>query len=198
MPQPGHNSNSASPPLSPHHSFPVIANNSQHIFGVSVGEYSQKGRRALQICPSYKSRIVAELFSLVALKEIPIRDKLSTDVRSLADGTFLPLVEGELWTRCGLDFPGLAHLHPTWAKLVVHIAKELAANVKNAEGVVALLHTALTMWWKQGNAQRAKLKMGEAGASVKSEVTYQPSIKADVLDFGVLPGSSAGLGLEKT
>lgn len=133
---------------------------------------------------------------------------MSTGVRSLADGTFLPLFEGELWKRCGLDFPGLAHLRPTWAKLVVHIAKELAANVKDGEGVVAMLPTALTIWdtdetaayrwWKQGNAERAKLKMAGAGASVKSEVTYQPSVKADVLDFGVLPGSSAGLGPEKT
>ena len=88
------------------------------------------------------------------------------------------MFEGELWERCGLDFPGLVHLRPTWAKLVIHIAKELAANVKNEEGVMALLPTVLTVWdtdetvayrwWKEGNAQRGRLRMGGAGASVKS------------------------------
>ncbi|KAL6364343.1 hypothetical protein LRP88_02263 [Fusarium phalaenopsidis] len=92
--------------------------------------------------------------------------------------------------------------------MVVHIAKELAANVKNEEGVMALLPTVLTVWdtdetaayrwWKEGNAQRARLRMGGAGASVKSEVTSQPSIKADVLRLGVLPESGADLGREKT
>ncbi|RSL39019.1 hypothetical protein CEP53_014379 [Fusarium sp. AF-6] len=209
MPQSGHNSNSASPPLSPVHGSSVITDHPQHICGVPVGEYSRKGRRGLQICHSCKGRIVIELFSLVAPKGIPTAGQNSTAaVQTLADGSFLPVFEGELWKRCGLDFPGLAHLRPTWGKLVVHIAKELAANVKNEEGVMALLPTTLTVWdvdetaayrwWKQGNAQRAKHKMGGVGASVKSEVTYQPSIKTNVLDSHVLVALSAGLGLEKT
>ncbi|KAF7554575.1 hypothetical protein G7046_g6770 [Stylonectria norvegica] len=138
----------------------------QHLCGISIDEYTRKRRRGLFVCQTCKGRIVVELVNIVSPPNDPESGHFTT-IAALGNGSFLQEFETTIWKRCGLSqFPGLKGLRPSWAKLVAHIAKEMAPNIERQDGGMQYLQVFATgvwdldeslayNWWKTGNQKRA-------------------------------------------
>ncbi|RSL49878.1 hypothetical protein CEP51_015426 [Fusarium floridanum] len=166
-----------------------------HLCNVQVVEYQYARRRGLFVCHGCKGRLVLELFRLVAPNDVTRPEDVRLSLKGLQDGSFLPHYEQVLWDKCGFNFPGLKPLRRSWAKIVLHLAKELASNIQIQDGgAIGLLPTAQTVWtldaeaayrwWKAANAERAQARQAvtEAGrliAGPSGSSTVAPTVVMD-------------------